>query len=157
MNSKRIIRFGVIGCGLMGREFASAAARWCHLLDVDFQPVLVAACDANPQAAAWFKDNLPAVEYTTADYHDLLNDANIDAIYCAVPHNLHASIYCDIINAGKHLLGEKPFGIDQAANRQILQAIAANPTCWCAARRSFRFIPVPCASRRCLGSKILVI
>ena len=24
------IRFGIIGCGLMAREFASAAARWCH-------------------------------------------------------------------------------------------------------------------------------
>ena len=30
----RIIRFGVIGCGLMGREFASAAARWLLLLVV---------------------------------------------------------------------------------------------------------------------------
>lgn len=25
------VRFGIIGCGLMGKEFASAAARWCHL------------------------------------------------------------------------------------------------------------------------------
>ena len=29
--NKKTIRFAVIGCGLMGREFASAAARWCHL------------------------------------------------------------------------------------------------------------------------------
>ena len=34
--AKREIKFGIIGCGLMGREFASAAARWCHLLDLDF-------------------------------------------------------------------------------------------------------------------------
>jgi prephenate dehydrogenase len=27
----KTIRFGIIGCGLMGREFASGAARWCHL------------------------------------------------------------------------------------------------------------------------------
>jgi predicted dehydrogenase len=27
----RTIRFGIIGCGMMGREFASAAARWFHL------------------------------------------------------------------------------------------------------------------------------
>ena len=27
----KTIRFGLIGCGLMAREFASAAARWCHL------------------------------------------------------------------------------------------------------------------------------
>jgi len=30
----KTFRFGVIGCGLMGREFASAAARWLHLADV---------------------------------------------------------------------------------------------------------------------------
>ena len=29
----KTIRFGIIGCGLMGREFASAAARWCHLTE----------------------------------------------------------------------------------------------------------------------------
>ena len=32
------IRFGIIGCGLMGREFASAAARWCHLPEMDVRP-----------------------------------------------------------------------------------------------------------------------
>ncbi len=36
--SRKTIRFGVIGLGLMGREFASAAARWCHLLNLDFVP-----------------------------------------------------------------------------------------------------------------------
>ena len=37
------IRFGVIGLGLMGREFASAAARWIHLTNLNVRPVLVAA------------------------------------------------------------------------------------------------------------------
>jgi predicted homoserine dehydrogenase-like protein len=40
--AKKQIRFGIIGCGLMGREFASAAARWCHLLDLDVEPHIVA-------------------------------------------------------------------------------------------------------------------
>ena len=29
------VKLGIIGCGLMGREFASAASRWCHLTDLD--------------------------------------------------------------------------------------------------------------------------
>ena len=29
----KTIRFGLVGCGLMAREFASAAARWCHLTE----------------------------------------------------------------------------------------------------------------------------
>lgn len=41
----RAIRFGIIGCGLMGREFASAALRWKHLPDMDVRPEIVAVCD----------------------------------------------------------------------------------------------------------------
>jgi predicted dehydrogenase len=123
----RQIRFGVIGCGLMGREFASAAARWLHLVDLDFQPVIVAACDLNLSAAQWFADRVPSVSLVTTDYHELLRDSNIDAIYCALPHNLHEQVFTEIIYAGKHLLGEKPFGIDLAANRAISDAIRQHP------------------------------
>ena len=49
---------------------------------------------------------------------------DIDAIYCAVPHNLHEQFYIDIIKSGKALLGEKPFGIDKKANENILKALA---------------------------------
>lgn len=127
MSKRRQIRFGLIGCGLMGREFASAAARWCHLANTDTEPVITAVCDPNDKATAWFADRVPSVERVTSDYHQLLGDDSIDAIYCAVPHNLHAQLYCDIIAAGKHLLGEKPFGIDRAANDQINRAIAEHP------------------------------
>ena len=101
---KQVVRFGIIGCGLMGREFASAAARWCHLLDMDVQPKIVAVCDVNPKATAWFEQVIPDVRLVTSDYRELLDDKEIDAIYCALPHNLHAQVYRDIILAGKHLL-----------------------------------------------------
>ena len=114
--AKRQIRFGVIGLGMMGREFGSAAARWMHLLDLDFEPVITGICDVNEGLFNWFTNNFDTIEVQTADYHDLLNSDAVDAIYCAVPHNLHQQLYIDIINAGKHLLGEKPFGIDKAAN-----------------------------------------
>ena len=47
----RTVKFGIIGGGLMGREFASAAARWCHLLDMDVRPELVAICDRDKARA----------------------------------------------------------------------------------------------------------
>ncbi len=123
----REIRFGIIGLGLMGREFASAAARWLHLLDMDVRPVIIAVCDTNPSAIAWFKDNVPSVTFTTEDYRELLEQPSVDAIYCAVPHNLHERLYTDIVRAGKHLLGEKPFGIDKVANEQINCVIKKHP------------------------------
>lgn len=143
MNSppQQVIRFGVIGCGLMGREFASAAGRWMHLQELDVRPEIVAACDVNPDAVAWFERYVPSVRYGTTDYHELLADADVDAIYCAVPHNLHASIYVDIVEAGKHLLGEKPFGIDRAANRQINDAIGRHPEVLVRCSSEFPFFP----------------
>ncbi|GIM44718.1 oxidoreductase [Collibacillus ludicampi] len=125
--TRRRIRFGVIGCGLMGREFASAASRWLHLLELNVEPVITAVCDTDPAAMDWFKQNVPTVQFVTKDYHDILANPEIEAIYCAVPHNLHEKFYIDIIRAGKHLLGEKPFGIDLKANQAILQALQENP------------------------------
>ncbi|MEM6634696.1 MAG: Gfo/Idh/MocA family oxidoreductase [Pseudomonadota bacterium] len=123
----RTIKFGVIGCGLMGREFASSSARWLHLNDTRARPEIVAVCDLNPALTKWFTDNLPSVSQVTDDYRALLANDAVEAVYCAVPHNLHAAIYPDILAAGKHLLGEKPFGIDATANGQIQAAIDACP------------------------------
>jgi predicted dehydrogenase len=135
------IRFGIIGLGLMGREFASAAARWMHLSDVEARPVLVSACDANDGMFGWFKKNVPTLNFTTTDYRELLARNDIDAVYCAVPHNLHQELYTEIIKAGKHLLGEKPFGIDLTANQAILDAIQNNSKVFVRCASEFPYYP----------------
>lgn len=137
----RSIKFGVIGCGLMGREFASAAARWFHLTDTKARPEIVAVCDLNPLLTSWFSANVPSVKQVTADYRELLANETVEAVYCAVPHNLHHNIYPDILAAGKHLLGEKPFGLDEDANRQIQEAILAHPDCLVRCSSEMPFFP----------------
>ena len=57
----KTVRFGIIGCGVMGREFASAAARWCHLPDMPARPEIVALCARNLGALAWYRENFPSV------------------------------------------------------------------------------------------------
>lgn len=123
----KTVRFGIIGCGLMGREFGSAAARWCHLDDMDVRPEIVAVCDTNEKLTAWFKGNFSSVRQVTKDYTELLANPDVDAVYIAVPHNLHAEFYCAAIETGKHLMGEKPFGIDKEANDKISQCIRQHP------------------------------
>jgi predicted dehydrogenase len=127
MSSQKVIRFGIIGCGLMGREFASAAARWCHLLETNARPEIVAICDKNEGLFDWYQSNFSSITQATTDHTELLANADVDAVYCAVPHSLHESIYTDILEAGKHLLGEKPFGIDKSANDAIMRAIDSHP------------------------------
>jgi predicted dehydrogenase len=137
----KTISFGIIGCGLMGREFASAAARWCHLLDLDVRPELTAICDANPALFPWYTSHFPTIRQTTQDYRALLDNKEVDAVYCAVPHNLHREIYCAVFSAGKHLMGEKPFGIDRADNAAIMACIAEHPDVFVRCSSEFPFYP----------------
>jgi len=135
------IRIGIIGLGLMGKEFASAIARWCHLVDDGDIPVLAGICDRNKSTWKWYSDNFPDLHLKTDDYRELLASNKIDAIYCAVPHNLHEQFYIDIINAKKHLLGEKPFGINKKANENILKAVKANPDVFVRCSSEFPYFP----------------
>jgi predicted dehydrogenase len=137
----RTVNFGVIGCGLMGREFASAAARWCHL-NVDIvRPEIVAVCDVNPANAAWFKDIVSTVRHVLSDYKELLALDEVEAVYIALPHNLHERVYVDAIEAGKHLMGEKPFGMDKQQNDAILAALARHPQVFARCSSEFPFFP----------------
>ena len=122
----RTVRFGLIGGGLMGREFASAAARWVHLADIGVRPEVAVVCDVNPDVLAWY-ERLDPPPLLVSDYAELLADESVEAVYCSVPHNLHEEVYTAILRARKHLLGEKPFGIDLDANEAILAEIARHP------------------------------
>jgi predicted dehydrogenase len=86
--ASRIVRFGLIGGGLMGREFASAAARWIHLDDLGVSPELAVVCDANPDVLSWYERLNPRPRLT-GDYREVLEDEAVEAVYCAVPHHLH--------------------------------------------------------------------
>lgn len=138
---RKKIRIGIIGLGLMGREFCSSVARWCHLLDEMPIPVISGICDKNKDTWKWYTDNFPEIGLKTDDYKVLLESSEIDAIYCAVPHNLHEQIYIDIITAKKHLLGEKPFGIDKVANENILKTIKENPEVIVRCSSEFPYFP----------------
>jgi predicted dehydrogenase len=123
----REIGFGIIGGGLMGREFASAVARWDHLIEVAVRPRIVGVADRSATALDYFAQSQIKPAQLVMDYRELLKNSAIHAIYAAVPHDLHQQVYVDCLRAGKHLLGEKPFGIDQAANAIITQEATKYP------------------------------
>src|SRR5947209_7399392 len=95
----------------MGREAASALSRWFVLNDYPLNAQLVAVCDSNQAAREWFR-KVPTVEHFASSYSDLLNIPELDVAYVAVPHNLHEEIYSAVLDSGKDLLAEKPFGLD---------------------------------------------
>lgn len=113
----KTLRLGIIGGGLMGKEIASALGRWFALDPFPVKAELVAVCDLNPAVRDWF-ERVPGVTLRTGDRAELLA-SDIDAVYVAVPHNLHEELYLDVLRAGKDLLAEKPFGIDEPSARRI--------------------------------------
>jgi predicted dehydrogenase len=110
------VGIGIIGGGLMGREVASGFARWRALTDVSVEPRLVGVADLNPAMLEWFDDGRTLL---TPDYRRLLDRTEVEILYVAVPHNLHAQVYREVLEAGKDLLAEKPFGLDLTAAEQI--------------------------------------
>ena len=138
--NNNIVKFGVIGCGLMGREFASASQRWLHLTAPIPRPVIIAACDLSDDNLNWFHQ-IPDTVYFYHRYQELLANPEIEAVYCAVPHHLHAKVYSDIIRSGKHLIGEKPFGMNLEAYQEIEAAMKENPGVFVRCSSEFPFYP----------------
>lgn len=114
----KTVNIGIIGGGLMGREAASAFGRWFALKDFPVRVRLTAVCDLNETVLSWYRQ-IESVSLLTTDYRELINSDRVDVVYIAVPHNLHKTLYIDILRAGKDLLGEKPFGIDLEAAEAI--------------------------------------
>ncbi|MBE9600275.1 Gfo/Idh/MocA family protein [Pedobacter sp. MC2016-24] len=117
----KTVNIGIIGGGLMGKEAASAFGRWFALNDFPVKVALTAVCDLNPEVLSWY-DGVPSVKLVTTDYKELLADADVDVVYVALPHHLHQKYYLEVLESGKDLLGEKPFGIDLLAALEIKAA-----------------------------------
>jgi UDP-N-acetyl-2-amino-2-deoxyglucuronate dehydrogenase len=105
------IRFGIIGCGRIAPRHAQS-----------FQQVaaaqLVAVADVKPSRAQNFAKEYDVAAYT--DYQTLLERRDVDAVSVCVPSGLHAQVAIDAMQAGKHVLVEKPIAINLAdADRMI--------------------------------------
>ena len=114
----------------MGREAAKRVPAAGFVLEnFPVNVELVAVCDLQDKLLEWFR-GVPTVKLFTKDAQELLKSPDVDVVYVALPHNLHGKMYLDVLNAGKDLLAEKPFGIDLKSARVIADA----------AKKSGRFV-----------------
>ncbi len=101
MAEKKPIRFGILGAARIAPDALIKAAHNVPEAEV----VAVAARD--PKRAQEFAatNKIPRV---IATYEDLVNDAELDAIYNPLPNSLHCEWTIAALRAGKHVLCEKP-------------------------------------------------
>ncbi len=108
-----LISVGVVGLGAFGRHHARhfAAHRGARLVGV---------ADVDAARARQAADDFDTVAY--ADHRALIGP--VDAVSLAVPASDHAAIARDFIDAGVHVLIEKPIATDSAAAGELLRAAA---------------------------------
>ncbi|MDP4153200.1 MAG: Gfo/Idh/MocA family oxidoreductase [Bacillota bacterium] len=96
-------KVGVVGCGRISSR---------HLMSVaeNENCELVAVCDNKPERAKEAGEKYGCKYYT--DYNDLVNNKDIDVIHICTPHYMHPIIAIAAMNAGKHVLTEKPMSIE---------------------------------------------
>lgn len=103
----RKLRFGIIGCGVIGRTHA----RTIHALQED--AVLVAVADELPARAEQLGREFAAQAY--GDYRELLARSDVDVVCICTPSGMHARHTMDTLRAGRHVICEKPFDITLGA------------------------------------------
>lgn len=111
------VRVGVIGCG--GIAFGKHLPALAKLAQVD----IVALCDIEEDKAA-----KAAAEYGAegakvyTDYRKLLEDKTIDVVHVCTPNDSHAEISIAAMEAGKHVMCEKPMAKTSEEARQMVEA-----------------------------------
>ena len=111
------LKIGIIGCGGIanGKHMPSLA----KLDTVE----MVAFCDIVEERAVKAREKFgtdAAAVYT--DYKDLLADESIDVVHVCTPNRMHSPITVDALEAGKHVMCEKPMAINSAEAKKMLDA-----------------------------------
>ncbi|MDB9985985.1 Gfo/Idh/MocA family oxidoreductase [Pelagibacterales bacterium] len=111
MKSEKIFGVGLIGCGLIGNK---------RSLSLGTGGKLIACADVDLSRAQKIVGSSDARIYD--DWRDLITSTDIDIVIVATLHNTLAEITLSAINAGKHVLVEKPAAIN---SNQIMALINA--------------------------------
>jgi len=135
----KTINTAIIGTGFMGRVHLEAIRR-VELVEA------AAISGRNIEAAQGLAEGF-SIPTIAADYHDILANPQIDAVHICTPNAQHFSMAKEALQAGKHVLCEKPLAttVDQA---QELVSLAANKklrNCVC---HNLRFYPMVQQMRR---------
>ncbi len=106
------IRFGFIGTGNISHYSAEAIAKHSNA-------TLVAAQDPNKERRNDLADKFD-IEHRFAEAKDLFACAEVDAVYIAVPNKFHAALAIEAMQAGKHVILEKPFAMNTEQAEEVL-------------------------------------
>src|SRR5712671_108584 len=120
--AKKILNIGMVGYGFMGRTHSNAFLQAGRFFDLQYQPVLKAACARNALRAEAFAANW-GYEAIETDWRKLVERKDIDLVDIASPNDTHAEIAIAAAKAGKIVMCEKPLGRTSAEAGAMVDAV----------------------------------
>lgn len=124
------LRIGLVGCGGMGSRHLRAYAALAAVGEPGF--AVDAVCDPRPAAAEAAADlaaellgQRPAV---FADYEQLIASGSVEALDVVTDPSVHHRVVVTALEAGLHVICEKPLGITVRACRAMIEAAAVSNT-----------------------------
>lgn len=109
------IRVGVIGIGNIGTMHAT------NIYQNKIQGMkLTAVCDVRESQVEFCQNTFSDVTCYT-DYHELIHSGEVDAVVISVPHRLHAKIAIEALQAGLHVMLEKPIDVTVKEAKKLIE------------------------------------
>lgn len=111
-----MVRFGIIGTGRISDWVLKGAAQ-------DSRVVVTAVCSRTAEAAEVFVRRNPLARnariYTSVE--DMAADSDVDAVYVGTPNQTHCEYTIKCLQAGKHVLCEKPLAVNAHEGRRMIE------------------------------------
>lgn len=127
-----VLRWGILGPGWIAARFVAAVHKHTE------QKVIAVGSRSLSRAAEFAQRH--GIDATYGSYEELLADPQVDVVYVCTPHTEHLPNAIMVIEAGKHVLVEKPLGINAAQAREIAARSAA-AGCFAGEAMWTRFLP----------------
>jgi predicted dehydrogenase len=123
MATKKELRIGLIGTGLMGRIHSNGYNQVPHFFpELEYVPVLKAVCSRDAEKVKAFAEQWGYESFET-DWRALIARDDIDAVDICTPNDTHAVIAIAAAEAGKMILCEKPLARTVAEGKEMVDAI----------------------------------
>lgn len=107
-NEMKTLNVGLVGAGFMGKAHVVAYSNMPKFFwPAPAVPVLKTVCDIDPEIAKEAKDRF-GFQKCCIDWKEIVNDPEIDVVSICTPNNAHVAVAIAALEAGKHVICEKP-------------------------------------------------
>lgn len=113
------LKVAMIGCGYWGPNLLRVLAQNPKIS-------VYALCDLQPTVLQSMSQQYAKEALLLNDYHELLNDQQVEAVVVATPAATHFEIACAFLKAGKHVFVEKPLALTSADCRTLVNLAKQN-------------------------------